>query len=258
MAWQIHAECRGHSLATGIGHSRVCRPYRDRPSAITRELAAALCVAVLGTGGAGAALAGCGSGDAPVQAEIALGREHLIAAVHALESVQAPVAREVAATKSVWPAIAKGVPASPAPLRAQIEAAAASASMLRVPAPFGETESRALTGPAVAIAGTYRAFALLARSAWQLIAASARAIETGAAAVVGFARENVALYTESIYDAHFALAQIGKKVSKAFRDLGGSRAFGSALSQGQADALASFYSEANDRLTPRAAARLGS
>jgi hypothetical protein len=193
-----------------------------------------------------------------VPAELALSREHLIAAVHALESVRAPVAREVTATKSVWPAIAKGLPASPAPLRTQIEAAASSASLLRVPVPFGETESRALTGPSVAIAGTYRVFAVLARSAWQLFAAQARAIEAGSPGAASFARQNIALYVESIYDAHYALAQIGKKVRKAFHDLGGPRAFGSALTQSQADALGSFYSEATARLTPRAATKLGS
>ncbi len=193
-----------------------------------------------------------------MHAELALSREHLIASVHALESVRAPVAAEVAASKSVWPAIAAGLPASPAAVRPQIEAAAASASKLRVPAPFGETESRALTGPSVAIAGTYRVFAMLARSSWPLIAADARAIESGGAAAASFARHNVALYIESIYDAHFALAQIGKKVSKAFHDLGGAAAFSGALTQAQADALASSYSEPEAGLTPHAAAKFGS
>jgi hypothetical protein len=173
--------------------------------------------------------------------------------------VRTPVAREVAATKGVWPEIAKGLPASRAPaLRARIEAAAASASRLRVPAPFGETESRVLTGPSVAIAGTFRTFAVLARSAWQLLAADARAIESGPAAAASFARQNIALYVESIYDAHFALAQIGKKVRKAFHDLGGPRAFASALTEERAEALANFYSEAANRLAPRAGIRLGS
>ena len=191
-------------------------------------------------------------------AEVALKREDLIASARALEAVRAPVAREVAVTKAVWPSIAKGLPAAPAPLRAQIEEAAERASALRVPAPFGEDESRSLTGPAATIAVTYRTFAELARSGWQLAAADARAIEGGSPAAASFARANVALYIESVYDAHFALAQIGKKVLKAFHDLGGPLAFGSALSQGQVDALGSFYSEADDRLEPHVATKLGS
>jgi len=218
-------------------------------------LAAVLCVAALG---AGAALAGCGSGDASVPAELALKREDLIATVRALEAVRAPVAREVAATKAIWPSIAKGLPSAPAPLHAQIEAVAASASALRIPAPFGEEASRSLTGPATAIAGTYRSFAELSRRGWQLIAADARAIEAGSPAAAAFAGANVDLYIESVYDAHFALSQVGEKVRKAFHDLGGPQGFGSTLAEERVDALAGFYSEANDRLEPHVASKLGS
>jgi hypothetical protein len=178
--------------------------------------------------------------------------------VHALESVRVAVANEVRATKRAWPSLAKGLPHSPAPLRAQIEAAAAEASALSVPAPFGEQQTRRLTGPSVAIAGTYRTFAVLARSSWQLIAADTRAIERGPPTAARFARANVALYIESIYDAHFALAQIGKKVSKAFHDLGDREVFKTSLSAEQVEAIADFYSEANNRLTPHAATKLGS
>jgi hypothetical protein len=121
-----------------------------------------------------------------VRAELALKREDLIATVRTLEEVRAPVASEVAAAKAVWPSIAKGVPRAPAPLHARIEAAAASASALRVPAPFSEESSRSLTGPATTIAGTYRTFAELSRSGWQLIAADARAIEGGSPAAARF------------------------------------------------------------------------
>lgn len=172
--------------------------------------------------------------------------------------MRAPVALEVAAAKRVWPQLAKGLPASPGRLRAQLQAASSSASALRVPAPFGEVESRSLTGASTAIAGTYRTFAVLARSSWQLIAADARAIEGGAPAAVRFARANVPLYIESVYDAHYALAQIGKKVHDAFHDLGGPAVFGRALTQAQVDALTAFYSEASDRLTPRAGTKFGS
>jgi hypothetical protein len=61
-----------------------------------------------------------------------------------------------------------------------------------------------------------------------------------------------------VYDAHFALAQIGKKVHKAFHDLGAEAAFGGTLTRAQVEALSEFYSEASDRLTPHAATKLGS
>ena len=46
-------------------------------------------------------------------------------------------------------------------------------------------------------------------------------IEHGSPASARFARENVALYIESVYDGHFDLAQIGKKLPAAYRTLGG-------------------------------------
>jgi hypothetical protein len=204
------------------------------------------------------AIAGCGKTSAHVPPGLALQREDMIVSVRALGSVQPAVSREVAAAKSVWPAIAKGLPDPPASLRAQLQAAAASAAKLRVPALFGEEQARSLIGPSSSIAGTYRTFVLLARKAWQLIAQDALALEGGARAAASFARANVALYIESVYDAHYALAQIGKKVSKAFHDLGGAPVFAGKLTQAQVDTVAGFYSEANDRLQPHVVTKLGS
>ena len=73
-----------------------------------------------------------------------------------------------------------------------------------------------------------------------------------------FARENAALYIESVYDGHFSLAQIGKKLLDGYRKLGGPAAFGTALTQQEVDALAHAYSEDADRLHPHVTARLGS
>ena len=83
-------------------------------------------------------------------------------------------------------------------------------------------------------------------------------IESGTPASARFARENAPLYIESIYDAHFTLAQIGKKLLAAYDKLGGAEAFGAALTQAEVDALARTYSEANDRLHPHVAVRIGS
>jgi hypothetical protein len=207
-------------------------------------------------------IVGCGSttSKATTPAALKLERDDLAAAARALQSVQAPVAREVAATKAAWPLIAGGLPAnvgalsgSSAPARA-----VASATRLPIPALFSEAQARALTGPASQLAGLYRSYALLSTRGWKLLDAALRQIESGTPAASRFARENAALYIESIYDAHFTLAQIGKKLTAAYAKLGGSADFGATLSQAQLQALARTYSEASDRLHPHVTARLGS
>lgn len=204
------------------------------------------------------ALDACAGKDAPVPAELALEREDLIATVRALHSIEGPVAGEVTAAKQAWPSIANGLPPASASLRAPVARALARAQAVPVPALFGEARSRLLTGPAFSIAGTYRTFAELATRGWQLIDADARAIQGGTRSGARFARATVALYLESVYDAHFALAQIGAKVHKAFHDLGAAEGFAGAITQAEVDALESFYSEANDRLHPHVGVRLGS
>ena len=95
---------------------------------------------------------------------------------------------------------------------------------------------------------------------------AARAPETGPTfeenarlkAAFYFARANVALYIESVYDAHFTLAQIGKKVLDGYGKLGDGKAFGAALVTDEVEALARAYSEAKDRLHPHVGVRLGS
>ncbi len=66
------------------------------------------------------------------------------------------------------------------------------------------------------------------------------------------------MYIESIYDAHFTLAQIGKKLLAGYEKLGGASDFGTALTQAEVNALAGAYSEASDRLHPHVGVRLGS
>ena len=46
------------------------------------------------------------------------------------------------------------------------------------------------------------------------------------------------LYIESIYDGHFSLAQIGKKLLAGYDKLGGAADFGASLTQAEVDALA--------------------
>jgi hypothetical protein len=199
-----------------------------------------------------------GKGSSPTAQK--LQREDLVAIARALHSAQAPVAREVAATKAAWPAIASGLPADAGGLSgdARVRAASESSTALALPKLFGEAQARTLTGPAAQLAGLFRSYALLSARGWNLLEAGLVQIASGTPASAHFARENAALYIESIYDGHFTLAQIGKKLSAAYDTLGGARAFGAALGQADVDALARTYSEASDRLHPHVARRIGS
>jgi hypothetical protein len=177
----------------------------------------------------------------------------------ALQSVQAPVAREVAATKAAWPLIAGGLPGDIGAVSSSAAVARAAANAARVPIPelFGEANARSLTGPGAQLAGLYRGYALLSARGWRLLSASLAEIESGTPAPARFARANAALYIESIYDAHFTLAQVGKKLLAGYEKLGGAAAFGASLTSSEVAALAHAYSEASDRLHPHVTARLG-
>jgi hypothetical protein len=205
------------------------------------------------------AVCGCGGGKSATSAGLTLQREDLVVVSHALARVEAPVGAEVAATKAAWPLVAHGLPADTSTVsRPPIRRATEVAARLRVPAVFEETESAALTGPASSLAGLFRSYAALATRGWQLVGAAIDQIEHGPPASARFARANVALYIESVYDGHFSLAQLGKQLVSGYRKLGGARVFGAALTQSEVDALARTYSEASDRLHPHVGVRLGS
>jgi len=165
---------------------------------------------------------------------------------------------EVAAAKLAWPFVVNGLPASTARARAPIRLAAERAAALKLPRTFEEREAASLTGPGSPIAAIYRGFSALASRGWQLIDAAVQQVEHGSASSAGFARANVALYIDSVYDAHFGLAQIGKKLLHGYAELGGPATFGASLTQAEVDGLAQVYSEANVRLRPHVGVQLGS
>jgi hypothetical protein len=207
------------------------------------------------------ALAGCGgTSRQSTPAELKLQREDLAAVSRALKSVEGPVAAEVAATKSAWPLIANGLPATTSTLSGagQVKWATEAAARLRLPVLFGEAQARSLTGPASQLAGLFGSYALLSARGWELLDAGLAQIESGPPVSARFARENAPIYIESIYDGHFTLAQIGKKLLAAYDKLGGAAAFGASLTQSQVDALARTFSEDRDRLHPHVAVRIGS
>ncbi|MDQ6810322.1 MAG: hypothetical protein M3Z95_00295 [Actinomycetota bacterium] len=209
--------------------------------------------------GALSALTGCRGGEPPSQASLKLQREDLAAVCQALQGVQRTVNNEVAATKAAWPLIVDGLRAGAiASERTPIATAAANAARLKLPALLEQAQATSLTGPASAVAGLFREYVLLAMRGWRLIGAAVQEIERGSPASARFASENVALYIESVYDAHFTLSQLGKSLLGAYRKLGGRAAFGGALPAAEVGALARTYSEPSDRLYPHVGVRLGS
>lgn len=230
-----------------------------RRSVAGRSQTFARSAALLLLSSAGIAAGGCGSGHPATPAALRLEREDLIAVCHALKSAEGPVAAEVAATKAAWPLVANGLPAATTTVaRPLLRAATAAAARLTVPALFQEAQAAALTGPGSEIAGLFRSFSTLATRGWQLIGSSIDEIEHGSPVAAKFARANVALYIDSVYDAHFTLAQVGKKLLDAYKKLGGPAAFGAVLTQAEIEALAQSYSEPSDRLHPHVGVRLGS
>jgi hypothetical protein len=206
------------------------------------------------------ALASCGGSATSKQTTPAaskLQREDLAAAGKALAQSQTAVAAEVVVTRAAWAPIADGSTARLGAVSSS-PSALAKVTQLPVPALFGEVQSRTLTGPASQIAGLFRTSALLSTRGWKMLIASSQAIASGSPAAARFARENVALYIESIYDGHFALAQIGKKLLAGYEKLGGASGFGSSLTRSEIDALTQAYSEPRIRLYPHVRVRIGS
>jgi hypothetical protein len=215
--------------------------------------------ALLLLGCAALAAAGCGSSEGASPTQLRLEREDLIAVTRALQRAQGSVRSEVASTKAAWPLVAHGLPANTSAIaRPPIVAATAVAAKLQLPGLFEETQAATLTGPGAQLAGLFRSFDGLATRGWRMIGASIEAIEHGSPAAATIARANVALYIESVYDAHFTLAQLGKQLLAGYRKLGGAATFGATLSGEEVDALAQTYSEASDRLHPHPGVRLGS
>jgi len=205
------------------------------------------------------ALGGCAKHKVATPAEAQLENEDFLALVQALERAKPQVQAEIAATKAAWPEILAGLAAHPsARARAKIELAAQRASEVELAPLMSERGAASLTGPASPLAGRFRSYRQLGSRSWQLIASSLEEIEHGSPAAARFARENLPLYVEGIYDAHFTLAQTGKQLLAAYKTLGGTKSFGSSLSEAQLQRLASSYSEEQVRLNPKERVKLGS
>jgi hypothetical protein len=223
---------------------------------------AALLLTLSGAAGVAGLLAGCGgSGSAVTPAAERLQREDLVAVAHGLRQAEASTAREMTAARVAWPLVANGLPATatitPA-TRAALSAASGAAHAIVLPSLMGEMQARSLTGPAAGITGLFRTFHGLTERGWTLVTAAGEEVDSGPAAAARFARENVALYIDSVYDGHFDTALVGKSLLAGYKKLGGARAFGASLTPAEVDALAGAYSPATERLHPHPGVRLGS
>ncbi len=209
--------------------------------------------------GIAVALAGCGRHKVATPAEAKLENEDLVAVSTALAAAAPRVEAEVAAAKAAWPEILDGVGRHPgAGTRARVQFAAELAAQLRLPALFTEEGSAELTGPASPLAGQFRSFQALGSRSWQMLDSSLGEIEHGSGREARFARENLPLYVESLYDANFTLGGIGKRLLDAYKTLGGEKAFGDSLTEARIQQLAAEYSKERNELSPKERVKLGS
>ncbi len=205
--------------------------------------------------------AGCGSHSDESAAALALERQDLAEVTRSLRLALPSVQVELAASRRAWPYLIDGLPlGSLERVKSLVRDAYERSRRVLLPPLFEEAEGDAssLTGPGSGLAGLFRSYYLLAQRGWQLIGAAIDEVEHGSGAAATFARANVALYIESIYDAHFTLSQIGKGITRAYQKLGGPAAFGALLDQADVEQLEAAYSEASERLRPHERVRLGS
>jgi hypothetical protein len=218
-----------------------------------------LAALLFGLAAATGLLAGCGATkSASTPALVKLQREDLVAVSRGLRQVEDSAAREMAAARIAWPLVANGLPASiPPATRTSLSAAGAAARAIVVPPLESKPQARSLTGPAAGIAGLLQSFSGLTERGWTLAGAAAEEIADGSPAAARFARENVALYIDAVYDGHFDGGLIGKSLLHGYTTLGGAPAFGGALTEAEVQALARAYSPAAEQLHPHPGVKLG-
>lgn len=202
--------------------------------------------------------------------------------------MRGPVRAEAAAARSPWQGLNSGLPKPvPAALAAGIAAAERRAAALKLPPPVAEEHG--LTGPAAGIGGLLRSYVLLVQRGWRFLAAATTATTpartgatttaqtgvlttaqtgaggrrhplktpaTGGPGAAAFLRSNSPLYLYCVYDGHYDLSLVGKKVVDAYDALGGAAGFGAALTPGEVQALGEVYSIPGVRLQPHPPASL--
>jgi hypothetical protein len=204
-------------------------------------------------------IAACGSRESRIsRREYALERAQFERLADELGEVRAAVHHEVATSRAVWPLIYNGLPERMSPrLLEGVKAASEVAGDL--PAPQFMSRRSNLTGPASGIAGLYEDYDRLAERGWRLTETGVSGIVSGPLSVQRFVRANSSLYIDAIYDGHFDLSLIGKKLLDGYeklekigteRKFAGIGGFGSRLTKRQMLALAGAYSIPAVRLEP--------
>jgi hypothetical protein len=219
-----------------------------------------LATLLLALGGAAVLLAGCGGSRSVAASPAAerLQREDFVVVSRGLREAEGSVRAEMAAARIAWPLIVNGLPLSnTAATRSAIATASRAAQAILVPAAMSEVSARSLTGPAAGIASIFEPFRGLTERGWTLTAAAADEIAGGTPPSARFARQNVALYIDSIYDGHFDATLIGKSLLAGYKKLGGAAAFATTLHKAEVDALARAYSPAAEQLHPHSGVKLG-
>lgn len=220
---------------------------------------ARVAAAILALGALAVVVASCGSGEASIsRREYALERAQFVQVADELREVQAYVHREVATSRAVWPLIYNGLPRRMSTrLQAGVRAASGLAGAL--PAPRFMSRQFNLTGPASGIAGLYEDYDRLAERGWRLTETGVSGIVSGPVSVARFVRANSSLYIDAIYDGHFDLSLIAKKLLAGYeklanvgeeRKFAGIGGFGSRLTESDVAALAAAYSIPAVRLEP--------
>jgi hypothetical protein len=250
----------GGGRPSAVAGSRVgvARTKAPRPAAPRRL--AALLLTIAAAASAAGLLAGCDGtkSSASAPALVKLQREDLVAVSHGLRQTEGSAAREMAAARIAWPLVANGLPASiPPTIRTALSAAGAAARAIVLPPLESKPQARSLTGPAAGIAGLLQSFSGLTERGWTLTGAAADEIAGGSPAAARFARENVALYIDAVYDGHFDGGLIGKSLLAGYRKLGGAAGFGGTLTEAEVQALARAYSPAAEQLHPHPGVKLG-
>jgi hypothetical protein len=192
------------------------------------------------------ALAGCGK-HAPRPAALRVERADLVLMARALHQLEGPVHGEVAAARAVWPALVGGLPHD-ASRTTQLQIATAKARARTISLPRFFYVEGSLTGPAAQLSALIRDYARLTQRAWPVVAAAAATKALRNPAAASFLRANSGLYIYCVYDGHYDLSLIGKKLQDAYGKLGGPHAFAGALGSSEVEALVRGYSIEATRL----------
>jgi hypothetical protein len=258
--------------------------------ALALALALAVALAGCGGGGSSGAPPGATKKLPHVSAgprQLKIERDHLALVAHGLRGAEPSIRRATRAARAAWPAIAHGLPPQVSPASRALIARALDRTT-RIATPHFIAFAGELTGAAAAIAGLELAYEQLSQRGWTMTLAAAQHLgggggsslsaggagegaasgsaggaaalsrTTGAAssaplspAALRFIRANASLYIGSVYDGHYNLSVIGERLREAYAQLGGSSAFGAALTPALIAQLASFYSPRVVRLEPK-------